>query len=199
MKKFLNILISILLASPLTAEVIVDFDKPATFPSIEMYDSWEESPFRTGQLKGNWDIVTCFNPETETKEKVLGAQRSRLGSNLFGVKIDLAKPFELTPSNQFIKFQILRPTNGRVELIGLGSRKERLDQNPFTEQFCRESLNSVEVGKWTEVVFPVKGASGVEIRSLVIVPDCESPHNLDQDFLFYITDIELLPTLPKSL
>lgn len=178
------------------AEIIVDFDDASTFNKIEMYDSWENSPFHTGQLNGNWKLVKNPVVMADTVSNVvLGSQRSRHASNLFGVKIDLAAPFELSPQIQYIRLKLLRPTDGRVELIGLGSRKERLGQNPFTEQFCQESINSVPSGEWAEAVFPVNGADGVVIRSLVVIPDCESPHNLKKDFLFYVDDIELVPSL----
>ena len=181
------------------AETKIDFEDSKSYKDIGVYDVWIESPFRTGELQGNFAIVP--NPDTSLNEitgeienpskLVLGAQRSRFGSNRFGVKVDLQKPFELTSKLQYVHVYIHKPQKGRTMLIGLGSRKERLDQNPLTEQFWELSSSNVETDKWVDAVFPIKGADGVEIRSLVIVPDCESPHNLNSDFLFYVDDIEI--------
>ena len=189
-------LIALCEAAPVMAQQSVNFGNKDSFAEIAIYDSWEASPFTTGVLKGNWRIVS--DPEEFTSDAsnnqpkyVLGAQRSRFGSNLFGVKIDLPQSFELTPEGSNIRVRIHKPKNGRVALIGLGSRKERLEQNPFTEQFCVLSENTVEPDQWCEAVFPVRGANGVVIRSLVVVPDCESPHDLTEDFIFYISDINI--------
>ena len=182
-----------------SAEVKVNFDKKETYGNIGMYDVWENSPFRTGELKGNWAVTA--NPDLSLNEEtglllnpsgnVLGAQRSRFGSNRFGVKIDLTEPWKINPSPQYVHVLLYKPKPGRVMLVGLGSRNERLDQNPYTEQFWELSSNMVGTDQWFDAVFPVKGADGVNIRSLVVVPDCESPHNLKEDFLFYVGDIEI--------
>lgn len=176
---------------------LVDFDIPSSFKSIDIYDSWEDSPFRNGELKGHWGLVND-SEIAPVSGAVLAAQRSRYGSNLFGSRIDLATPFNLKPETQYVKLKLLRPTNGRVALMGLGSRQERLSQNPFTEQFYQESLNSLPPGEWAEAIFPIKGADGVIIRALVIMPDCESPHNLTEDFIYYVSDIELLPSIENN-
>ena len=175
------------------SQVFIDFENAEEILNAEVFDLWEESPFQTGELKGNWAITP--NPYKQegsnSSETVLGAQRSRFGSNRFGVKIDLPQTFMLSPEEKFIHVLIHKPKPGRVMLIGLGSRVERTGQNPFTEQFSVLSSNNVATDKWQDAVFNIRGAEGVEIRSLVIVPDCESPHNLDEDFLFYIDNIQL--------
>lgn len=186
-----------------TAEINIDFESNSGFKAISMYDAmWEDSPFRTGKLTGNWAITG--NPNTDVNEiigeapnpsaKVLGAQRSRFGGNRFGVRIDLEETFELTPTPKYVHVMMYRPNNGRIMLVGLGSRTERKDQNPYCEQFWVTSSNSAEPGMWSDVVFAVKGAGGIDVRSLVVVPDLESPHNLTEDFLFYIDNIEVTNT-----
>lgn len=181
------------------ADVNIDFESNSGFKSVSMYDVWEESPFRTGELKGNWALTA--NPDSEINEMldyapnpsatVLGAQRSRFGSNRFGVRIDLDESFALTPTLQYVHVMIHKPKAGRVMLVGLGSRTERTGQNPYCEQFWQLSSNTVTPGMWCDAVFPIKGFKGIDIRSLVVMPDVESPHDLDEDFLFYIDNIEL--------
>lgn len=179
---------------------VIDFESAASHKGMSVYDTWVKSPFRTGALKGN--VAVTPNPDRTSVDlssgqplndspTVLGAQRSRYGSNTFGVRVDLPYTFELVPDTKFVHVKVLKPTAGRVMLVGLGSRKERLQQNPFTEQFWVLSTTPVNPGQWCDAVFPVKGAGGIDIRSLVLVPDCESPHALTEDFLFYIDDIEV--------
>lgn len=182
------------------ADINIDFESNEGFTSFSMYDAmWEESPFRTGVLTGNCAITD--NPDTSVNDiigmapnpsaKVLGAQRSRFGGNRFGVRVDLDETFELTPTLKYVHVMIYRPTTGRMMLVGLGSRTERHDQNPYCEQFWELPSNSADANRWTDVVFPVKGAGGIDVRSLVIVPDLESPHDMTEDFLFYVDNIEV--------
>ncbi len=182
---------------PVQAQVNIDFESETGYKSLGVYDVWEESPFRTNALTGNWAVTS--NPDTSVNEiievapnpseKVLGAQRSRFGSNRFGVRIDLEKSFALTPELQYVHVMLHKPKSGRVMLVGLGSRTERKGQNPYCEQFWVVSNTGIEPGMWSDAVFPIKGVDGIDIRSLVLVPDLESPHNLTEDFLFYIDDI----------
>ncbi|MDE7410942.1 MAG: hypothetical protein K2M94_02775, partial [Paramuribaculum sp.] len=44
-------------------------------------------------------------------------------------------------------------------------------------------------------VFPIKGNGGIDIYSLVLVPDCEAPHTLSSDFVAYIDDIVINDSL----
>lgn len=188
------------------AQVHIDFESETGYTGLGVYDVWEESPIRTGAIAGNWAVTP--NPDTEVNEiigevpnpsaYVLGAQRSRFGSNRMGVRIDLAEPFRLTSTPKYVHVMLLKPVAGRIMLVGLGSRTERKDQNPYCEQFWVVSTSAVEPGMWSDAVFPVKGVDGIDIRSLVLVPDMESPHNLTEDFLFYVDDIEVNNTpFPK--
>lgn len=190
---------ALLAAAHSQAAVNIDFETENGYSALGIYDVWEESPLRTGQIAGNWAITA--NPDTAVNEilqsapnpsaTVLGAQRSRFGSNRMGVRIDLAESFELTPTTQYVHVMIHKPLAGRVMLVGLGSRRERLDQNKYCEQFWQPANNAVEPGRWCDAVFPIKGVAGIDIRSLVVVPDLESPHALKEDFLFYVDNIEI--------
>ena len=149
--------------------------------SLGVYDTWEHSPFMTGRLKGN--VVV--------EQEAIAFQRSRYGSNTYGLRIDLKQPFELTPELKYVHVRILKPKAGRTMLIGLGKRRDRAGQSPLTEQFWVYSTQTVEPGQWTDAVFPVKGAGGIDIHSLVVVPDCESTHNLKSDFMAHVGTMEV--------
>ena len=188
------------LASPFAANAqtaTIGFENTDGYTAISIYDTWRESPFRTGKLKGNIAIVdnTLEQSAAQTgiaanpTEKILAFQRSRFGSNTFGVRIDLAQPFELTPEAKYVHVYLHKPLDGRVMLIGLGKRTDRPGQSPDVEQFWQLSSQPVASGKWNDAVFPVKGAGGILIHSLVVVPDCESPHRLTEDFAVYIDEI----------
>lgn len=157
---------------------------------ITVYDTWEESPFRTGKLKGNYAVVN--NPERDTinrSSRVLAIQRSRYGSNTFGVRIDLHEPFELTPTEKYIHLLVRRPYHGRVMVVGLGKRTDRNAQPTDTEQFWAMTTTDVPGDSWQRVAMPIKGAGGIEIHSLVVVPDCESPHHYTEDAICYVDEI----------
>ena len=88
------------------------------FQNIGVYDTWEESSFRTGKLKGNYAVVD--NPERDSVNnsyRVLAIQRSRYGSNTFGVRIDLREPFGLTPTEKYIHLLVHRPYSGRIMVV----------------------------------------------------------------------------------
>lgn len=167
------------------------------FRSLGVYDTWEESPFRLGRLEGNAAVVANPLKEKDTttgivanpSAHVLAIQRSRFGSNTFGVRIDLAEPFELPTQTRYVHVLIHKPIEGRVMLIGLGKRRERAGQSPETEQFWVLSSTAVTPGAWCDAVFAIKGSPGVDIHSLVVVPDCESPHRLSADFVAYVDEI----------
>lgn len=173
-----------------TAQTI-DFESHDGYRSLGVYDTWEQSPFRTGELKGNAQIVDNFLNDGNTSSKILGIQRSRFGSNTFGVRIDLVKPFAISPDTVYVHVKMHKPAVGKVMLVGLGKRTERAGQSSETEQFWVYSENDVVPGKWNDAVFAVRGNKGVEIYSLVVVPDCQSPHDLKNDFAAYIDDIEI--------
>ena len=185
-----------LAAAAQTASVTFDTDD---YKAVSVYDSWENSPFRNGTLKGNIAVIdNHLNQVDETlgeapnsTEKILAIQRSRFGSNQFGARIDLNTPFSLSPTTQYVHVLINRPVEGRVMLMGLGKHREAdwAGQSPETEQFWAISTTTVKPNKWTDAMFGIKGVSGVDIYSLVVVPECESPHDSKQDFVAYIDQI----------
>lgn len=198
--KFRNILALACVALPMlaTAQSEITFETQ-DYKSIGVYDTWEESPFRTGELKGNYAVIDNHlnyvdeqlgiapNPSS----KILAIQRSRFGSNTFGVRIDLNETFELTTTTKYIHVKVYRPYGGRVMVVGLGKRTERLEQSPEAEQFWAMSTMNIGAGKWQDVVLPIKGNGGIDIYSLVVVPDCESPHNYTEDAVCYVDDIKV--------
>ena len=175
------------------------------YQRIGVYDTWQESPFRTGRLEGRAMVVD--NPDQRPDDamgqvpnasaRVLAVQRSRYGSNTFGVRIDLNQCFELTPATQYVHVMIHKPRAGCVMLVGLGKRSERMAQSRETEQFWVQSTTTVSPGMWCDAVFPIKGAGGIDIYSLVVVPDLESPHLMDEDFMAYVDDI-VINDVPES-
>lgn len=182
----------------LVAQTRVSFEA-SDFKNISDYDSWAQSPFRTGRLRGH--IAIADNPDTafyaqlgyapNPTAKVLAFQRSRLGSNTYGARIDLVAPFSLSADAKFVHVLLRRPNQGRVMLIGLGKRNDKPDQSAETEQFWEQSLTEIPQDKWADAVFPVRGAEGVEIYSLVLIPDLESTHNLAYDYAVFIDEIEV--------
>ncbi len=181
-----------------TAQTAVTFETE-DYKRLGVYDTWEASPFRTGTLQGNYAVVD--NPDTKTEDilgyapnaskKVLAVQRSRFGSNTFGVRIDLNETFELTAETKYLHVMVNRPYGGRIMVVGLGKRTERAGQSPETEQFWAMSTSNVPAGRWQDVVLPIKGAGGIDIYSLVVVPDCESPHDYLEDAICYIDNVEV--------
>ena len=169
------------------------------YKSIGVYDTWEESPFRKKVLNGNYAVI--YNHLTYVDDqlsvapnpssKILAIQRSRFGSNTFGVRVDLNETFELTPATKYVHVKVYRPYGGRVMVVGLGKRRERHDQSPEAEQFWAMSTKNVAADRWEDVVLPIKGNGGIDIYSLVVVPDCESPHNYTEDAICYVDDIKV--------
>lgn len=176
----------------------VDFEDAAGYKSVGVYDTWEESPFRTGELKGNAAVIDNFLPTTNDNgdvvndsKKIVGVQRSRFGSNTFGVRIDLNTPFDLTPEYIYVHVKMYKPLEGRVMLVGLGKRPDRAGQSNDVEQVWVYSSNSTVANQWFDAVFPIKACNGVQIHSLVIVPDVNSPQEMTSDYAAYIDDIEV--------
>ncbi len=198
--KLKNIFALAALALPMfaSAQTEITFETE-DYKSIGVYDTWEESPFRTGILKGNYAVIDNHLQYVDDQlgiapngsSKILAVQRSRFGSNTFGVRIDLKETFELTPTAKYLHVKVYRPYGGRVMAVGLGKRTERMDQSPEAEQFWALSTRNVAADKWQDVVFPIKGNGGIDIYSIVIVPDCESPHNYTEDAICYIDDIKV--------
>lgn len=198
--KLRNIFAFALAAIPFMAmsQTSVTFESQ-DYKSIGVYDTWEASPFRTGTLKGNYAVIDNHLKDVEEQlgfapnasDKILAVQRSRFGSNTFGVRVDLNETFELTPTTKYVHVKVFRPYSGRIMVVGLGKRRERHDQSPETEQFWAMSTTNVGADKWQDVVLPVKGNGGIDIYSLVIVPDCESPHSYTEDAVCYVDDIRV--------
>lgn len=197
MKQFVLTLIAATTTMQLAAQQVkVDFESPASYRAIGVYDTWEESPFRTGKMKGNAAVVPNFTAADAMKvgnksAQILGIQRSRFGSNTFGVRVDLPQSFELTPEVKYVHVKMYNPHTTKVMLVGLGKRTDRPGQSADTEQFWVYAENRLMTNQWCDAVFPVKGNGGIEIHSLVFVPDCSSPHALQADFTAYIDDIEV--------
>ena len=180
-------------------KTLCDFENADSYASVGVYDTWEQSPFRTGKLTGNCQVVSNFlNQEDEQlgfapneSSKILGVQRSRFGSNTFGALVELKEPFALTKKTQYVHVMMYSPKDGNVMLIGLGNRDDRPWQSKKTEQFWSTPSSKVQAGKWVDVVFPISGANGITIHNLLVVVDRNSPHNLMEDFAVYVDNIVL--------
>ncbi len=174
------------------SRILVDFDNVQA-DSLQVYDAWNASPFNKGELQGQ--LLVVDNPgkeEANKSNRVLRLQRSRFGSNVFGAKIRLKTPFVLTNQMQYIHVMMRRPTTGRMMLVGLGKRNERVLQSDQVPQFNSVSVpRNARENEWQDVVFPVIGFGGITVSSLVVVPDLSSPHHLEEDFLTYIDNIEI--------
>ena len=190
-----------LLHAQTTEEVRIDFENQ-NYKSLGVYDTWLKSPFRSQNkqaavLEGNVQVVSNIDKNYDeilkatpnASNNVLGFQRSRFGSNTFGARIDLKQPFALTKETKYVHVMIHKPKAGRTMLIGLGKRTDRVGQSTDTEQFWELSTREVEPNKWVDAVFPVKGAGGIEIHSLVVVVDCEDTNGMKDDFLAYVDNI----------
>lgn len=203
MKKKHILLASILLSMPYTsfAQQITGFEEEAgqeNYTKLGVYDSWSHSPFRTQQgeskprLEGIVKVLdNTIGDEANSTSKMLMFQRSRYASNLFGARIDLKEPFELTTTVKYVHVMIKKDRPGKVVLMGLGKRRDNAEQSPETEQFWVQSTRTIDPDVWTDAVFAIKGNGGIDIHSLVVVPDCESTHELTEDFLAYIDEIEV--------
>ena len=194
-----------------SAQTTITFDSQ-DYKSISVYDKWEESPFRTGVLSGNAAVTA--NPDVAVDEvmgvapnpsdNVLALQRSRYGSNTFGVRIDLKEPIRMTKQLQYIHVMTYlkdKPADSRFMVIGLGKRVEDSWswQTGEEEQFwATTNTNLVPKAGWQDVVVSFKGFSyskeenansGIDIYSLVLVPDVRSPHADATDWVAYFDEI----------
>ena len=194
------------------AQTTITFDTE-DYAAIGVYDKWEESPFRTGKLEGNAGVAD--NPSTtpdevlgvapNTTEKVVAFQRSRYASNVYGVRIDLKEPIRVTKNLQYVHVMTYlkdKPTASRMMVIGLGKRLEPSwsgQANDDVEQFW--SLTTVNVQPkdgWQDIVVSFKGFSysteekvdsGINLHSLVIVPDVRTPDEDETDWVAYFDEI----------
>lgn len=188
------------LTLPLTASAqsIIDFESNSGYTKVGVFDTWEDSPFRTGKLNGNAKVIA--NPYTEenptagganTSSRVLAFQRSRFGSNTFGVRIELSEPIALSQTVKYVHAKIYKPKEGNVMLFGLGSRVDRPWQSKEVVQVEATCISSVKTNGWYDAVFSVNGAIGVNLHSLVFATDVASTHNLEADYIAYVDDIEV--------
>lgn len=180
--------------------VSFDFEGAQNWKALGVFDTWEASPFRTGKLAGNVAVVDNpttaeLNPLTgkpvNPSKKVLAFQRSRFGSNTFGARIVLNEPIALSPTPLYIHAWVHSPKASRVLIAGLGKRKDRAAQVDDVVQVAHITSVTLEPNQWKEIVVPAAANKGVELHSLLIAPDCESPHDLTSDFAVYIDNVEV--------
>lgn len=214
MKK--NIILSAALMSfglSAQAQHSITFDSQ-DYQSIGVYDTWEASPFRAEKPALDFEAVVVSNPDTSMDEslgfapnatkKVVKLRRSRYGSNTFGLRIDLKEPIRMTKQLQYIHvmtYQKDKPADSRMMVIGLGKRVEESWnwQNGEDEQFWAVTHTNISPkAGWQDVVVSFKGFSyskeenvnsGIDIHTLVIVPDVRSPHADTEDWYAYIDEI----------
>lgn len=197
--KYISFLAALAIPFAAMAQSITFDTEEAEYKAIGVYDTWEESPFRTGEMTGRTAVVTnhlnhvddLLGEAANATGKMLAVQRSRFGSNTFGVRIDLKEPIELTTTAKYIHALIHKPVAGRTMLVGLGKRNDRAEQPQDVEQFWELSSVDLVADKWQDAVYAIKGAGNISIYSLVFVVDCESPHNLTEDFIAYVDEIEV--------
>lgn len=190
-----------------SAQSVIDFETDATKgASVSVFDTWENSPFRTNKLNGNikvidnpFKVVDEITGNGNKSNKVLAFQRSRFGSNTFGGRIELSEPLALTQKTQYVHVKIYTPKTGNIMLFALGKRADRADQSKDVVQVEANCISSVKANKWCDAVFAISSAPGVNIHSFLIIPDLQSTHDLDQDFAVYVDDIEVNNTSMPSI
>lgn len=190
-----------------SAQSVIDFETDATKgASVSVFDTWENSPFRTGKLNGNikvidnpFKVVDEITGNGNKSDKVLAFQRSRFGSSTFGARVELAEPLALTPKTQYVHVKIYTPKAEKIMLFALGKRTDRADQSKDVVQVEANCISSVKANKWCDAVFAISSAPGVNIHSFLIIPDLQSTHDLDQDFAVYVDDIEVNNTSMPSI
>lgn len=160
------------------------------YSAISTYDYWDKSPFNTGTLTGQIDVVdNPYSDDINGSGKVLAFQRSRYGSHLYGARIDLTTPIELSPTPQYIHVLMYKPVSGRVALVGLGKRNDWPDQPATTVQFVTPATKELDANKWVDAVFSVYGNDAAELHSIVIVPDVDSHLATETDYVAYFDEI----------
>lgn len=180
-------------------KTLCDFETPESYKSVRAYDTCPTSPFNLSNLKGNVQVVendlNAEDPEMgfapNSSNYILGVQRSRYGSNTFGALVELKEPLALKRETQYVHVKFYSTQDAPVMLIGLGNRDDRPWQPATTEQFWSVPTSKVHAGAWQDVVFPIMGANGISIKSLLVVVDRQSPHNQMSDFAVFIDDITL--------
>lgn len=180
-------------------KTLCDFETTESYKSVRAYDTCPTSPFNLSKLTGNVKVVeNDLNAEDSElgfapngSNYILGVQRSRYGSNTFGALVELKEPLALKRETQYVHVKFYSTQDAPVMLIGLGNREDRPWQPATTEQFWSVPTSKVHAGAWQDVVFPIMGANGISIKSLLVVVDRQSPHNQMSDFAVFIDDITL--------
>ena len=180
-------------------KTLCDFESTESYKSVRAYDTCPTSPFNLSKLTGNVKVVeNDLNAEDSElgfapngSNYILGVQRSRYGSNTFGALVELKEPLALKRETQYVHVKFYSTQDAPVMLIGLGNRDDRPWQPATTEQFWSVPTSKVHAGAWQDVVFPIMGANGISIKSLLVVVDRQSPHNQMSDFAVFIDDITL--------
>ena len=180
-------------------KTLCDFETPESYVSVRAYDTCPTSPFNLNKLTGNVQVVDndlnavddALGYAPNESSKILGVQRSRYGSNTFGALVELKEPLALKRETQYVHVKFYSTQDAPVMLIGLGNRDDRPWQPATTEQFWSVPTSKVHAGAWQDVVFPIMGANGISIKSLLVVVDRQSPHNQMSDFAVFIDDITL--------
>lgn len=180
-------------------KTLCDFESTESYKSVRAYDTCPTSPFNLSKLTGNVKVVeNDLNAEDSElgfapngSNYILGVQRSRYGSNTFGALVELKEPLALKRETQYVHVKFYSMQDAPVMLIGLGNRDDRPWQPATTEQFWSVPTSKVHAGAWQDVVFPIMGANGISIKSLLVVVDRQSPHNQMSDFAVFIDDITL--------
>lgn len=180
-------------------KTLCDFETTESYKSVRAYDTCPTSPFNLSKLTGNVQVVeNDLNAEDSElgfapngSNYILGVQRSRYGSNTFGALVELKEPLVLKRETQYVHVKFYSTQDAPVMLIGLGNRDDRPWQPATTEQFWSVPTSKVHAGAWQDVVFPIMGANGISIKSLLVVVDRQSPHNQMSDFAVFIDDITL--------
>lgn len=180
-------------------KTLCDFETTESYKSVRAYDTCPTSPFNLSKLTGNVKVVeNDLNAEDSElgfapngSNYILGVQRSRYGSNTFGALVELKEPLALKRETQYVHVKFYSTQDAPVMLIGLGNRDDRPWQPATTEQFWSVPTSKVHAGAWQDVVFPIMGANGISIKSLLVVVDRQSPHNQMSDFAVFIDDITL--------
>lgn len=188
MKKILSVFFAIAMSTFCMAQSF----NTDSYKSIGVYDTWEQSPFRTGELSGNVKVIKNHIYSNTGKNRtghIVGIQRSRFGSNTFGLKVELNEPITIGQNGKYVHALVYTPKASKVQIIGLGKRTTNTwNETEDVEQFWSDGI-SINANSWTDVVANVKTNANVRIYSIVIVPDCSSPHNLTEDFIAYIDEI----------
>ena len=189
MKKIITTLLAVMAFVPMLAQSFND-----DYASVGVYDTWELSPFRTGVLSGNVQVIENHlysqNGVNRTGH-ILGIQRSRFGSNTFGARVDLNSPVTIGKDGKYVHALVYSPIATQVQFIGLGKRTTNTwNESSDVEQFWSDPV-SIRANTWTDIVAQVQTNDNVVVSSIVVVPDCSSPHALTADFVSYIDEIEV--------